>query len=320
MMIAILGEALIDLIGGKGEDGQDCFYHFAGGCALNAATAAARLGSHVLYIGKLSSDMFGTQMQQYFTDNSVSMVDQFRDVPNNSMIGFAKLDSTGSASYVFYTEGTTVTKLTDEEITQALDAHPQISYLHIGSVSVALDESGEHILRALEKRDDLPFVFFDPNVRPTIIANLDTYRKRVIALVKLSTLVKLSHEDLEMIFPVVSVEEGIQKLLHLGVEHVILTKGKDGLQWRSQSGLDVSIPAIDNPIVDTVGAGDTVSGAVLTYLNEQNIQKGDTVTEAQAQEALRFAALAAAVTTSRKGANPPKRNEVGMFKHLEEPL
>jgi len=319
-MIAILGEALIDLIGGKGEDGQNCFYHYAGGCALNAATAAARLGSRVLYIGKLSSDMFGTQMQQYFADNSVELVEEFKDVPDNSMIGFAKLDEHGGASYVFYTEGTTVTNLSDAEISRTLDERTDISYLHIGSVSVALDESGDHILRALQQREKLPFVFFDPNVRPTIIADFTTYRERVLSLAKLSTLIKLSHEDLELIYPETSVEDGVQRLLNLGVEHVILTKGKDGLQWRSKSGLDVSVPAIDNPIVDTVGAGDTVSGAVLTYLEEQNIKTGDHLTTEQAQEALRFAALAAAVTTSRKGANPPKRDEVGMFKYLEQSI
>ncbi|MEA5031490.1 MAG: PfkB family carbohydrate kinase, partial [Sphaerochaeta sp.] len=74
--------------------------------------------------------------------------------------------------------------------------------------------------------------------------------------------------------------------------------------------LDIRVPAIDNPIVDTVGAGDTVSGALLTYLEEHDIGIGDTVTREQATEALEFAAAAAAVTTSRKGANPPRRSEI----------
>lgn len=310
-MIAILGEALIDLIGGAGKDEQPCFYHYAGGCALNAATAAARLESDVLYIGRLSADMFGQQMQSYFKANNVKLVEEFCDVPENSMIGFAKLDESGAASYVFYSEGTTVTRLGAHEISQVLESHPQITYLHVGSVSVALEDSGEQILKALKTTGNLPFVFFDPNVRPTVIKDFGSYRKRVLEIVKLSSLVKLSHEDLELIFPDLTIGDGVKAILDLGAEHVILTKGKHGLQWCSKDDLDVSVPAIDNPIVDTVGAGDTVSGAILTYLEEHSLGRGDSITEEQAKEAMEFAALAAAVTTSRKGANPPKRGEVG---------
>ena len=309
-MIAFMGEALIDLIGSTGSEGQPCFYYYSGGCALNAATAAARLDSDVLYIGKLSSDMFGIQMQEYFTANKVKMVPEFQDVHENSMIGFAKLDAHGSATYSFYIEGTTVTVLTAEEIVEAIEPLDTLRYLHVGSVSVALDSSGEQILSALKRLKNRPFVFFDPNVRPSVIKDFETYRKRVVEVARLSTLIKLSHEDLGLLFPDRNVEDGISYLLDLGASHVVLTKGKDGLQWISKSGLDIQVPAIDNPIVDTVGAGDTVSGALLTYMEEHDIGLGDIVTSGQATEALEFAAAAAAVTTSRKGANPPRRSEV----------
>ena len=252
-MIAILGEALIDLIGGTGNDGQPCFYHYAGGCALNAATAAARLDSDVLYIGKLSSDMFGQQMQSYFENNRVQLLPEFCSVAENSMIGFAKIDATGAASYVFYSDGTTVTTLSADEIKHALASAPQIAYLHVGSVAIALDESGNQILKALTEIEQRPFIFFDPNVRPTVIKNFETYRERVLKIVELSSVVKLSHEDLEMLYPKKTIEEGVQAILDLGAQHVILTKGKDGLQWRSKDGIDVSVPAIDNPIVDSIG-------------------------------------------------------------------
>jgi len=310
-MIAVLGEALIDLIGGVGVHDQPCFYHYNGGCALNTATAAARLDCEVLYIGKLSHDMFGQQMQQYFTANNVKMVLELCNVPENSMIGFAKIDETGAASYVFYSEGTTVTKLSATEILDALKTFPEVKYLHVGSVAVALEESGTEILQALKKLGPHgPAIFFDPNVRPTVIEDFDAYRRRVLKIMKLSFLVKLSNEDLEFLYPEISLPEAVQALLDLGAEHVVLTKGKHGLNWRSQSGLNVEVPAVDNPIVDTVGAGDTVSGAILSYLAEHTIGRGDPISAEQAKEALIFAAAAAAVTTSRKGANPPRRSEI----------
>ncbi|MDD3824041.1 MAG: PfkB family carbohydrate kinase [Sphaerochaetaceae bacterium] len=309
-MIAFLGEALIDLIGGIGADGQPCFHYYAGGCALNAATAAARLDSEVLYVGKLSADMFGKQMQEHFRKNSVQVVRELCDVPQNSMIGFAKLDDSGSASYSFYIDGTTVTSLSSDEILDALEDRDELHYLHVGSVAVALDRSGNEILKALKRLDPKPFIFFDPNVRPTVIDDFDAYRKRVLSIARLSSMIKLSHEDLSLLFPGIASEQALDYLMDLGVAHVVLTKGKDGLHWRSQGSLDVHVPAVDNPIVDTVGAGDTVSGALLTYLEEHGMGTGDPIDEDHAREALVFAAAAAAVTTGRKGADPPRRSEI----------
>lgn len=310
-MIAILGEALFDLIGGVGSNDQPCFYHYIGGSALNTATAAARLNSDVLFIGKISADMFGKQMQAHFTQNNVQTIPELCNVPENSMLGFLKIDETGSASYVFYTEGTAVTGLRAEDILSALQSHEEITYLHVGSVAVALETSGSEILKALKEISHHgPALFFDPNVRPSVIGDFASYQKRVFEIVRLSFIVKLSDEDLASLYPHSSLPEALEALLELGAEHVVLTKGKEGLNWRSKTGLDVHVPAVDNPIVDTVGAGDTVSGALLTYLEEHSIGRGDPISKEQVKEALVFAAAAAAVTTSRKGANPPKRTEI----------
>ncbi len=309
-MIGFLGEALIDFIGGLSEKGEPLFHYYNGGCALNAATAAARLNCEVTYIGKLSIDMFGQQMKQYFHTNSVMVVKELTDVKENSMVGFAKLNSEGSASYVFYTQGTTISSLSSDEILQAFNSINNLDYLHVGSVSIALEESGNQILKALEKREKLPLIFFDPNVRPTVIENFESYRDRVLKIASMSSIIKLSHEDLEFLFPDVSQSDALKLLFKGRVEVVLFTMGKDGLRWISENGVDISVPAIDNPIVDTVGAGDTVSGATLTYLSEHSITNLLEVDEKRASELMDFAVRCAAVTTSRKGANPPHRSEL----------
>jgi fructokinase len=309
-MIGILGEALIDFIGGKGLDGNECYYPYSGGCALNAATAASRLGSSVIYIGKLSADMFGQKMQAHFTKNNVKLVAAFCGVAENSMIGFARLDSNGAASYVFYSQGTTPTVLTSEEIKAAIDSEPSLTFLHIGSVALALDTSGEQIRTAMHTLKKTPFIFMDPNVRPTVIADFDTYRERVLDVATLAQMIKLSHEDLELLYPGISEKEAVGSLLAGGTSHVVLTRGKDGLTWFAKSGFSTHVEAVDNPIVDTVGAGDTVSGAILTYLEENDLTDPNLITVDHAREALRFASVAASVTCSRKGCDPPLRHEV----------
>ncbi|NCB02491.1 MAG: carbohydrate kinase [Spirochaetia bacterium] len=309
-MIGFLGEALIDLIGGTSEKGESLFHYYSGGCALNAATAASRLGSPVTYIGKLSKDMFGVQMKDYFKKNNVNVIPFLTDVKENSMIGFAKLDKTGAASYVFYTQGTTISTLSSDDILKAIESIDNLDYLHVGSVSIALEQSGNQILKALLEMKNLPLIFFDPNVRPTVIEDFDLYRERVLKVASMSSIIKLSHEDLEFLFPDISQKEALKVLFAGRVQVVLFTMGKDGLRWISENGLDITVPAIDNPIVDTVGAGDTVSGATLTYLSEHGITNPLDVDKEKAYELMDFAVRCAAVTTSRKGANPPFRSEV----------
>lgn len=65
-------------------------------------------------------------------------------------------------------------------------------------------------------------------------------------------------------------------------------------------------------MVDTVGAGDTFQAALLTWLAEHDalsavdIQAMDSV---RLKEALDFAAAAAAITCSHRGADLPRRTD-----------
>ena len=311
-MIGFLGEALIDFISRDEDTGSDpLFHYYAGGSTLNAATAASRLGSDALFLGKLSKDMFGQKMKAYFEANKVHYCSDLVDVPQNSMIGFAKIDETGAASYVFYTADTSVTSFTSEEIVKTIEASENLDYILIGSVSVALETSGEHIRNALRSIRDLPFIFFDPNVRPSVIEDFGRYHERMKELASLASIIKLSHEDLAFLYPDLPVSEGLDRLMEGNTQAIILTLGKDGLRWIDAQGRSIEVPAIDNPIVDTVGAGDTVSGAVLTFLSEHGVKQVSDLSDSQVTEMLEFAVQAAAVTTSRKGANPPLRSEVG---------
>ncbi|MEO7078256.1 MAG: PfkB family carbohydrate kinase, partial [Rhodococcus sp. (in: high G+C Gram-positive bacteria)] len=61
-------------------------------------------------------------------------------------------------------------------------------------------------------------------------------------------------------------------------------------------------------VVDTIGAGDTIHGALLHFFEEENILTSGALSELIKEEwmrALRFAARAAAITVSRPGADPP---------------
>lgn len=88
----------------------------------------------------------------------------------------------------------------------------------------------------------------------------------------------------------------------LPVSNVVITRGAAGASWRSR-GMDViEVPALPVHVVDTTGAGDCFVGALAAALDAGDVP----------EDAMRFAAAAAALQVSRPGtaAAMPGREEI----------
>ncbi len=70
---------------------------------------------------------------------------------------------------------------------------------------------------------------------------------------------------------------------------------------------DVGVPGVKVEVADTVGAGDTVGAIIVEAMIEKGILNltGDTL-----KAVLNRATAAAAITCSRKGAQPPYKHEL----------
>ncbi|MDF7679544.1 ribokinase [Enterobacteriaceae bacterium ESL0689] len=89
-----------------------------------------------------------------------------------------------------------------------------------------------------------------------------------------------------------------------GIRIVIITLGRRGV-WLSHEGKGQRIPGFNVHAIDTIAAGDTFNGALVTALLEG----------ANLDQAIRFAHAAAAIAVTRKGAQPsvPWREEIDTF-------
>lgn len=95
-----------------------------------------------------------------------------------------------------------------------------------------------------------------------------------------------------------------QALHAKGIHTVLITLGSRGV-WASVNGEGQRVPGFKVEAVDTIAAGDTFNGALITALLE----------ETPLPEAIRFAHAAAAIAVTRKGAQPsvPWREEIEAF-------
>jgi fructokinase len=125
-------------------------------------------------------------------------------------------------------------------------------------------------------------------------------------------LLKVSEEDLTLLFPGIAPGALAAEWLRLGVHLLVVTRGARGATaWTAQAC--VHVPTVAMPVIDTVGAGDTVQAALLTWLAENDCLQPAALAaldHTRLSDAVRFATHAAALTCSRQGADLPRRHEL----------
>ncbi len=315
-MIGIMGEALIDFIA-KGGGDTVSFDSFVGGCALNAATAAAQQDASVGFIGKISADMFGARILEHLVEKRVMFDPLLCNAPQPSLLGFASLDGKGSATYAFYLDGSAPLSVTRDELITVMGEHTDLRVVHIGSLALTLEPSSSAILAALGEFEPRPVIFLDPNVRPAVIRDSEAFRRRMDEAMAIASIMKLSDEDLSYLYPGCDVHARAASLATERALHVILTLGRGGAVWYTPAGTSHAQSIIDLPVIDTVGAGDTFSGSILTFLHDRDCFGRDGAQPAMQalpasliKEALLWASAASAINCSRKGCDPPTKEEV----------
>ena len=308
-MIACVGESLIDRIGDK------CLI---GGCPFNVAVAASRLGAPVTFFGKVSSDNFGLSILERMIDDGVLFDPQSCNAEEPTLCSKAVIGEDGKATYTFDYEQTAACSMTEAELSASFSNEGDINLVFFGSISLLMEPMASAIVPAMRGISTKPAWFLDPNVRPSMVKNPDAYRKMILDLAGESDIVKVSDEDLAYLFPGFGSEEAEKKMAGICRSNLIITRGEKGSSWYTKS-FRVDCPAFNvgiGQIVDTVGCGDTFSGAVIAYLDRNNLigQLAD-LRRCDVDSMLDYASRAAGLNCLFEGCNPPRR--VGNAEDLE---
>jgi fructokinase len=301
-LILVCGEALIDVL----ENGDGTQRQTAGGGPFNTARALARLGIPTAFLGHLSTDSFGRELAGLLRSDGVNL-DLTTIGPEPTTMAIANVDGDGLADYEFLVEGTSTPNLTMAMVPEELPAG--IDALHVGTLGLALEPMAS-TLAALIKRESgrLP-IMLDPNIRLTVASDR-VYRERMESVIPQAAIVKASVDDLAWLYPGLDYKAAAQRMLDVGVGLVVVTLGMGGaFGATAEASVAVAAPAVE--VVDTVGAGDTFGAALLARLCDLDLVKPGLKPDiARVESALRFACVAAAITCTRAGADPPYRSEL----------
>ena len=300
--ILTFGEALIDF---KQQDGLD-FKGYEGGSPMNVAIAASRLGSAVGFGGQVSSDLFGESLRSYLEENRVDTSFLLESERPSTLAFVAEID--GDAHFSFMGEGA-ADRHYDPQPRPSLPA--SVTHIMFGSISLLYEPTSSSITDIIAAHQDSAVVVLDPNVRPALTPDKDDYVRKLHGWVALADIVKVSAQDLEWLYGERNPKATAEDWLGRGPSAVLITDGGEGVTlYRSkQPPLKVKAPKVE--VVDTVGAGDTFTGTLLSELSQRDELAA--LSDEAWSEVLNLAAHGAALNCTRDGADPPTRAELDAF-------
>ena len=294
MSIWVCGEVLIDIL----PTGP-----VVGGGPANTAKALARLGHDVHFIDGISNDAYGQSARADLLRDGVNL-DLALASDKPTCTATVTLDAAGGASYKFLIDGTATFDFASSWLPDPYRYQPQV--LHIGTLVTMIEPGASALYDWAMQVAELAPIVFDPNIRPSVQPDRDLYEAAVEKWAALSAVIKVSDDDLAWLFPGQSIDDVANRWINDGAFLVVVTRGADGLVGYTADGR-VEVPGVKVDVVDTVGAGDTVGAIVVEAMLAHGLieLRGDLL-----RSVLTRAAAAAAITCSRKGAQPPYKHEL----------
>lgn len=264
-----------------------------GGKGANQAVAAGRSGAKIAFIACTGDDDTGERVRKQLASDNIDI----------APVSVVEGESTGVALIYVNAEGENVIGIhagANAALTiERVNAQREI-IAHAEALLMQLESPVESVLAAAAiAHQNHTTVVLNP-------APARVLSDELLALVDIITPNETEAEKLTGV-RVENDDDAARaaKVLHdKGIGTVIITLGSRGV-WASVNGEGRRVPGFKVKAIDTIAAGDTFNGALVTALLEGK----------RMDDAIRFAHAAAAIAVTRKGAQPsvPWRKEIDEF-------
>ncbi|OOF38550.1 ribokinase [Rodentibacter mrazii] len=269
-------------------------YHIAyGGKGANQAVAAARLGANVAFIGCIGNDGIGTAMKNAFTQDGIDTAHINTVSQEMTGMAFIQVAQTGENSIVL---APGANAFLDEQI--VCNAEERIAQSDCLLMQLETPISGVELAAQIAKKHNVQVVLNPAPAQPL--------SDHLLGLIDIIT---PNETEAEILTGVRVTDEqsavNAARVFHeKSIGCVIITLGAKGV-FISREGEHRIIKGFSVQAVDTTAAGDTFNGGFITALLE-----GQSL-----DEAIHFGQAAAALSVTRKGAQPsiPSRQETLEF-------
>jgi len=264
-----------------------------GGKGANQAVAAGRSGANIAFIACTGDDDTGERVRKQLASDNIDI----------APVSVVEGESTGVALIFVNAEGENVIGIhagANAALTAERVAAQHESIASADALLMQLETPVESVLAAAKiAHENHTTVVLNPAparvLSDELLALVDIITPNETEAEKL-TGIRVENDD--------DAARAAKALHQKGISTVIITLGSRGV-WASVEGEGRRVPGFKVKAVDTIAAGDTFNGALVTALLE-----GEPL-----DTAIRFAHAAAAIAVTRPGAQPsvPWRNEIDEF-------
>jgi ribokinase len=302
MSISILGIYVADLVffGKKipveGETilGNN-FVIGPGGKGSNQAVAAAKAGVKTYFISKIGDDQFGSMARKIYEEAGVDYSKVIISSEHSTGAAGIFVDQQSGKNAINVVAGA-AGALTTDDIDQAADVIKNSQVF-----LTQLEAPKEVVFYALKiaKENNVTTVL---NPAPATLID-----KEIFPLIDYFTpneteagfYVNHKVEDEE------DAKKASDKLLQLGIKNIIITLGEKGAFFANdRENFHVPVVDLNNPVLDTTGAGDAFNGGFAVALTENE--------KYNIKDAIKFASAPAGLSTTKIGTanSMPSRDEI----------
>lgn len=282
MSLIVVGSANIDLVVRTprfpvpGETIMGTSFHtFPGGKGANQTVAAARLGGDVRLAARLGADAWSEPLRRSLRASGVG----------DSLLQTDEQEATGVAVITVDDKGQN-TIVVAPGANSRLDPHPALAAITSEDVMLLQLEIPLSAVSLLLEKAAASIKVLNPAPACEIPDHLYPFIQVITpneTEARLLTGVPVTDPR--------TAQEAARILLDRGVGHVVITLGAMGCV-SAKPGESRHIPAFPVEVIDTVAAGDAFSGALALFLSRGT----------EMDEALRLAGIAAALSTTKQGA------------------
>jgi ribokinase len=269
-----------------------------GGKGANQAVAAGRSGADIAFIACVGADDIGERIRQQLATDRI----------DTQPIEAIAENTTGVALIFVNAEGENVIGIdagANAAVTPDYLARYQQKVIDADALLMQLESPLETVIAAasLAKQHQTQVILNPAPARELpdeLLAMIDMITPNETEAQRLTGIAVNNDDD---------AARAAQALHNKGIATVIITLGSRGV-WLSENGKGKLVPGFRVKAVDTIAAGDTFNGALVTALLEGKVMA----------DAVRFAHAAAAIAVTRPGAQPsvPWREEIDTFLQQQE--
>lgn len=263
----------------------------AGGKGSNQMTAASRLGSEVIIIGKLGKDSLSEIIKSHYNADNISMEYVEQSEKYSTDTALIEIDVKSGQNRIIVMTGSSG-QVDDKQVLAA-----EKEFKDADLVLCQYETGVSSIIEAkkLAKKYNIPFVC---NPAPFMEMPKEFY-EGIDYITPNETeaeyITGIKTDSIE------NVKLAAKKLLSMGIKNAVITLGKRG-SYFTDGKREIIIDSLPVKAVETTGAGDAFNGGFITAIAE-----GKSV-----DDAMRFATCVASISVTRLGAasSMPYRKEV----------